>query len=80
MERTKSGWGWSHLDTLYRGFGFEREEGGNHTLYIHPQHPELRATVARHSELAPGYAQHAVKTVRRLQEIERQEEDENGSD
>jgi hypothetical protein len=74
MERTKSGWGWSHLDTVYTGFGFEKEEGSNHTVYIHPDHPELRATVARHNKLAPGYSQTAVKLIRRLREFESEAE------
>jgi hypothetical protein len=80
MQRTKSGWGWSDLDALYRGFGFDREEGANHTLYVHPEYVELRATVARHNSLAPGYAQHAVKVIRRLKELEAAEEPDDATD
>jgi hypothetical protein len=64
-------------------------EGGSHTIYIHEKYPDLRATVARHGELAKGYARHAIRTIdevkRRLaaEEPEAQEEeaddDENAS-
>jgi hypothetical protein len=61
--------------------GFVREEGGNHTLYKHSVYPELRATVKRHTgDLPPGYAQHAVQTIRRLKELQAAEEAEDEQD
>jgi hypothetical protein len=83
MEATKFGWGWSDLDTLYRGFGFDREEGSEHTIYSHPQYPELQAAVARHTKLAAGYPATAVKLIRRLRELqaaEDEDEDEDSND
>ncbi|HLK57863.1 MAG TPA: hypothetical protein VKU00_14950 [Chthonomonadaceae bacterium] len=79
MRRTKADWGPQHFRTLYLAFGFEEEEGGNHTVYIHPKYPELRATVARHSPLATGYAQTALKLIDKLKELEG-EADDNGED
>src|SRR5262249_21560707 len=79
MQRTKSGWGWSDFDTLYRGFGFTARDVGPHTVYAHPSYPELRTAVARHRHLPPGYAQRAVTLIRRLQQLEAQES-ENGDD
>ena len=69
MRRTKSGWGSDDLRTLYLGFGFDRREGGKHEVYIHTEFPELRATVARQSELPVGYVQHAISLINRLQTL-----------
>lgn len=71
MRRTKTGWKFNDLDALYLSFGFEKYEGGKHTMYIHPTFPELRATVTRHKNLAIGYIQHGVKLIDRLKDLER---------
>jgi hypothetical protein len=68
MRRTKAGWRPSDLDRLYRGFGFEVVEGAKHTLYIHPQFPNLRATVTRSRSLAVGYIEHALELIDALKE------------
>lgn len=68
MRNSKVGWTFNDLHTLYVGFGFEFREGGKHTIYIHPDFPELRATVARHSPLPVGYIQHAMKLIDNLKE------------
>lgn len=70
MQRSKTGWGFKDLDTLYRGFGFECREGAKHVLYIHPEYPELIATVARHRSLPIGYINDAIKLIKRLKEKE----------
>lgn len=70
MQRTKAGWGQSDFRTLYRGFGFDEEEGGNYRGYTHPQYPFLAATVARYNQLARGYADTAVKLIKRLKELQ----------
>jgi hypothetical protein len=69
MRRSPAGWGQDDLDRLYKGFGFE-VSGAGHNVYIHPKYPTLRATVARHNQLATGYATHAVKTIDRLKELQ----------
>jgi hypothetical protein len=66
MRRTKHGWGCDDLHTLYLGYGFTCREGAKHRVYIHIEHPDLRATVARHSDLPPGYVQHAISLINRL--------------
>jgi hypothetical protein len=68
MRRTKAGWKPSDLDRLYRGFGFEVREGAKHTLYIHPEFPNLRATVTRSPSLAVGYIEHALELIEALKE------------
>jgi hypothetical protein len=68
MRRTKAGWKPSDLDRLYRGFGFEVREGAKHTLYIHPEFPNLRATVTRSRSLAVGYIEHALQLIATLKE------------
>ncbi len=70
MRVSKSGWGASDLRRLYEGFGFVGKEGSKHTIYKHPLHPFLRATVARHSKLAVGYIQKAVSLIDKLRELE----------
>lgn len=70
MRESKSGWGFSDLDSLYVGFGFRKREGGKHTIYIHPKFPRLRATVARHRSLPVGYIEHAINLIDELNSFE----------
>lgn len=69
MRRTKNGYNPSDFKTLYIGFGFECEEGANHTIYIHAKYTHLRATIARHNILATGYAVQAVKLIDELERL-----------
>ncbi len=69
MRNSKAGWSANDLNVLYIGFGFDFREGGKHIIYIHPEFPELRATVARHSSLAIGYIKHAIHLIDRLKEL-----------
>jgi len=71
MRRTKAGWKPSDLDRLYRGFGFEVVQGAKHTLYIHPEFPNLRATVTRSRSLPVGYVEHALRLIAELKEKRR---------
>jgi hypothetical protein len=70
MRRSKAGWRFADLERLYLGFGFEKYEGSKHTMYIHPDFPELRATVTRHRFLPKGYIQFAIKLIDRLNKLE----------
>lgn len=70
MKATKSGWGQKDMDALYRGFGFVMEEGGSHRKYYHPKYPQLWTMVARHNDLAPGYAQTAIKLIAQLERLQ----------
>jgi hypothetical protein len=72
MRRSKGGWRLNDLDTLYRGFGFDRKEGGKHCLFVHPVFPDLRATVTRSSTIPVGYVTHAVRTIDALLARERE--------
>ncbi len=74
MRATKHGWSEDDFKTLYTGFGFTCI-GKGHNVFIHKQRPHLRATVSRHRDLPPGYAQTAVKLIDRL----KKEESEDGS-
>lgn len=74
MRNSKSGWGADDLHALYVGFGFEFRHGGKHTVYIHPKHTELRATVARHRSLAIGYIQHAIGLIDKLNKLKEEAE------
>jgi len=63
MRESKAGWGWNDLDRLYLSYGFDKREGGKHTVYVHPEHPVLRATVARHRSLPVGYITTAIRLI-----------------
>lgn len=79
MVRSKAGWGWADLDRLYTSFGFDKREGGKHTVYSHPSDRRtLRATVARHGSIPTGYVQTAIKLIRHLQALQG-EQDNAGS-
>ena len=70
MSASKRGWGWLDLNRLYSSYGFTKREGGKHTVYSHPVHPQLRATVARHRSLPVGYIQTALRLVNELEYLE----------
>lgn len=78
MRRSPNGWSADDFARLYGGFGFSVREGANHTVYIHPKYPQLRATVARHGELATGYARHAVRTIDALLALQASEQEPQG--
>lgn len=70
MTQSQAGWGFGDLDRLYTSFGFDKREGGKHTVYTHQTDPlTLRATVARHRSLPKGYVHRAVKLILRLKEL-----------
>lgn len=69
MRRSKTGWRFNDIESLYLSFGFEKYEGGRHAMFIHPNFPELRATVARHRYLPIGYVQFAIKLIDKLKEL-----------
>ena len=83
MRRRRSGWGEEDFDRLYRRFGFREitRPRAPHRVYVHPEFPDLRATVGRHRSLAIGYATTAVRLIEtllaRLAERE-QEQDQGG--
>ena len=58
-----SGWKWRDLDRLYSHRGFVRREGGKHTVYTHPKHTHLQATVSRKRTLAVGYITTAIRLI-----------------
>jgi hypothetical protein len=70
MRNNPSSWGQNDFARLYIGFGFQAIEGARHTIYIHKEYPQLRASVARHNSLATGYAEHAVEVIDRLKSLQ----------
>ena len=77
MRQSKSGWGQVDFAKLYIGFGFEATEGKKHTIYIHPEYPNLRASVGRHNNLATGYAETAINLIDQLKKLQAAREDES---
>ena len=76
LRATKNGWGEDDLRKLYVGFGFE-EYGNKHAVFVHPDYPQLRATVGRHRSLATGYAAYAVKLIEQLKSFQEEDGNEN---
>lgn len=71
MSASRSGWGWRDLDRIYIRYGFKKREGNKHTVYSHPDFPQLRATVARHRSLPKGYVTTALRLIARLEQLEK---------
>ena len=69
-RRSKAGWRLEELRRLYRGFGFDLEEGAKHIMFIHPRYPQLTATVTRSRTLAVGYIARAVELITTLKRLE----------
>jgi hypothetical protein len=76
MKQSKVGWRRQDLDKLYRGFGFVIQHGSNHDIVKHPQYPHLRTTLPRHSYLARGYVDYAIKLIDALIQLQMGTEDE----
>jgi hypothetical protein len=79
MRQSKSGWKRRDLDKLYEGFGFIITPGRNHDIVKHPVFSQLRTTLPRHTAIAKGYVQEAIKIIDRLKELERGTQDEPGT-
>ncbi len=60
---SKADWGHDEVIALYVVYGFEIRNGSKHDVVVHPQYPNLRATVARHKSLATGYVSTAVRLI-----------------
>ena len=65
MRRRRGDWGEDDFDRLYRSFGFREitRPRAPHRVSIHPEFPDLRATVGRLRSLAKGYATTAVRLI-----------------
>lgn len=72
MRQSKAGWRRADLDKLYSGFGFEILRGKKHDIVRHPKYAQLRTVLPRHTYLAKGYVDYAVKLVDRLLELEKE--------
>lgn len=72
--RSKAGWRLDELKRLYRGFGFEVEEGSKHIMFIHPKYPHLVATVTRKRTLAIGYVSRAIQLITELKALQQEKE------
>jgi hypothetical protein len=69
MRQSKSNWKRRDLDSLYIGFEFIITHGKKHDIVKHPDYPLLRTTLPRHSKLAKGYVEKAIKLVDKLLEM-----------
>jgi hypothetical protein len=76
MRRRRGAWGDDDFDRLYRSFGFREitRPRAPHRVYVHPEFPDLPATVGWHGSLAKGYATTAVRLIDSLhvRQVERE--------
>jgi len=79
MRQSKSDWKRKDLDQLYKGFGFVIIHGGSHDIVKHPDFPNLRAILPRHSYLAKGYVEYAIKIIDKLSELRKDISNENNA-
>lgn len=66
MRASKTGWKRNDLDRLYEGFGLIIKHGGGHDKVYHPDYPQIFAFLPRHTKLARGYVEEAVKNIDKL--------------
>lgn len=73
LERARgsaAGWTRNDLNRLYLAFGFVIESGSKHDVVKHPDYPQLRATLPRHTgDLALGYISYAVRLIEGLSKL-----------
>lgn len=75
MRQSKADWKRSDLDALFTGFNFVIIHGSKHDIVKHPDYPDLRTTLPRHTTLARGYVEYAVKLIDRLLDLQKEETD-----
>jgi hypothetical protein len=73
MRQSAANWTRNDLDKLYEGFGFEIRHGSKHDIVKHPDYPQLRATLPRHTTLAKAYVRTAVKLIDELESLLKKE-------
>lgn len=74
LARTTQGCRERELHRLYTSYGFEKKEGGRHTIFKHRSYPHLIGIVARHRYLHRSYVTNALKLLDRLDTLEGEEE------
>ena len=70
MRRTATGFTSAEVGQVYKYLGFDSRDGSSHTIYIHPEFPELRATVKRGSSLPASLRPRPRKIGRPAEETE----------
>ncbi len=67
-RRSSSGWTARELRRAYRAFRFQVTEGGNHTIYMHPDLDELAAVTRSSGDISAAYVDDFVTLIERLTE------------
>jgi len=80
MKNSSAGWKRSDLDRLYLSFGFIIDPGSRHDIAKHPDFPALRATLTRHTDIDKVYIKQAIALIEELQELEKEEGNDNEPD
>jgi hypothetical protein len=73
MRQSAANWTREDLERLYEGFGFNIRHGSKHDIVKHPDYPQLRATLPRHTTLAKAYIRTAVKLIDELENLRGEE-------
>jgi hypothetical protein len=75
MRNSPTGWGQTDFETLFKGFGFDWNEGKKHRIYFHKDYPNLQMGVPRHNSLKKWVAREAVKLIDKLLELLKKNEE-----
>lgn len=70
MRSSKAGWKRKDLDKLYKGFGFIIKHRKRHDKVYHPDYPQIFTFLPRHTKLARGYVEEAIKKIDAFLELE----------
>ena len=68
MRRTKHGWRPQDMERLLLGYRLRKWEGGNHTIYEHPDYPDLTISVLRHKSLRSWVVDDALQIIDELEQ------------
>lgn len=60
MQRSKDGWTFKQLRSLYEGHGFDCTDRAKHRVCRHPDYPWLRAVLGRDGKASAAYIEDAL--------------------
>lgn len=76
-RRAPNGWTYRDLVRLLLGAGFVATEQSNHTVFRHPDYPDLQISVPRHRDIKAYLVRDALAII---DEAQKRKRDNHGSD
>lgn len=78
MRRSKAGWRYNDLESVYLANGFLIRHG-KEAIAKHPAYPQLRTTFPKHGSLAKAYIVRAIKLIDEARRLAAEEKDDERS-